>query len=1020
MVFLPDSPHFTVIAASLDMCRFLRMSREEFVGKSVFDAFPDNPDDPAPTGHKNLAASLEYVLRQKAEHRMERQRYDISKDGVFEETYWENSSVPVLNAQGDVVCIIHTAEDITEKVKAELQEQRVQGIEKAYHLFMQAPMVIGISKGKDHVLELANENALKLWGRTSDIIGKPLPQSIPELGGQGIFELFDTVLETGKPYVGKEIPIVSVIDGQRNEHYFDVIYQPYYEEGSDRPTGVFTVSYEVTEGVLTRKKLEEKEQSLALAVEIGQLGVFHVDLETDTGYYSPQIMEWFGFEEPSLPLSAILSRIDPQDRAAVSEALDRSIAGEGNGRHDLVYRLVHPITGKLQYLRSIGQVKYDNGKPVSISGIIQDETEQMLSIKKIEESEEQLRFALDAGHLGSWELDLRTMALDASPHCKSNFGQPVDRPFTYETLQACIHPDDRQRQHDAVMESISSGREYDIDYRAIWPDNSVHWINIRGLVQAGADGKPERMIGISIDITEEVTTRLIIEENEAKYRRLFQSMDQGFCIIEMIFDADYEPCDYRFIETNPVFEEQTGLKGAVGKTARELVPGLEKHWFELYGKVALSGEPMRFTEGSVAMGRMFDVYAFRGGSKNNREVAVLFTDITQRKLSEMALMEKDANLRNIVHQAPVAMFIFRGENMVIETANERALEMIRRTEEAVGKPLLEVIPELKDSPAYDVFQEVYRTGIARIGNEMLVPLERNGVLQDCYFNFTYTPLMEAGNVVGVMDVATEVTEQVLARQEIERTVMQRTLELAEANEELLKINKELKRSNQNLEEFAHAASHDLKEPVRKIHFFTNRLKEQLAEHLNETEARSFVRIESATQRMGALIDDLLLYSHVSQRPHEMEAVDLNDSIRRVLEDLELDIQEKNAVIHVDPLPVVQGYRRQLQQLFQNLISNALKYSKESVAPVIAIKAGKEIMNGAEYYALSVKDNGIGFEQGYADKIFQMFTRLHGKAEYSGTGVGLSIVKKVVENHNGFIAVESAEGEGSLFKIYLRR
>ncbi|MGB8190685.1 MAG: ATP-binding protein, partial [Chitinophagaceae bacterium] len=280
-----------------------------------------------------------------------------------------------------------------------------------------------------------------------------------------------------------------------------------------------------------------------------------------------------------------------------------------------------------------------------------------------------------------------------------------------------------------------------------------------------------------------------------------------------------------------------------------------------------------------------------------------------------------------------------------------------------------------------------------------------------YFDEKEIPVRFIGSVL-------DITEQMTAMQRIEKTVEERTKELARANESLQVINKELQRSNQNLEEFAHAASHDLKEPIRKIHFFTHQLRDQLGERLKESEVRSFGRIQNATERMGNLIDDLLLYSHVSHRPHETEAVDLNVKVRRVMEDLELDIQEKKAIIDVGKLPVMNGYRRQLQQLFQNLISNALKYSIENVPPQITITATKATEKGLTYNVISVKDNGIGFEQQYADKIFQMFARLHGKNEYSGTGVGLSIVKKVVENHNGFIRVESASGEGSTFEIYL--
>jgi light-regulated signal transduction histidine kinase (bacteriophytochrome) len=275
-----------------------------------------------------------------------------------------------------------------------------------------------------------------------------------------------------------------------------------------------------------------------------------------------------------------------------------------------------------------------------------------------------------------------------------------------------------------------------------------------------------------------------------------------------------------------------------------------------------------------------------------------------------------------------------------------------------------------------------------------------------------------GNFNGYVGVGLDVHEQKNTEEKLEALVNERTKELAEANNTLQKINQELKRSNQNLEEFAHAASHDLKEPVRKIHFFTHQLKEKLSTYLKDEEIRSFNRIESATDRMRNLIDDLLLYSHVSQRPHEMESIDLAQKVQNVLEDLELDIEEKKAQINIEKLPIVNGYRRQLQQLFQNLISNALKYSKKDVPSRIDITAGKVIENQKPYHLIAVKDNGIGFAPEYAEKIFQMFTRLHGKAEYGGTGVGLSIVKKVVENHNGYIRAKSKPGEGSTFEIYL--
>ena len=148
-----------------------------------------------------------------------------------------------------------------------------------------------------------------------------------------------------------------------------------------------------------------------------------------------------------------------------------------------------------------------------------------------------------------------------------------------------------------------------------------------------------------------------LEEREARYHALFEAMDQGFCIVELLFDAAGRPDDYRFLEANPTFARQTGLDDAVGRTARELVPGLERHWFELYGRVALTGEPTRFEQGAEAMGRWFDVYAFRIGPAAARQVAILFTDVTERRRAELALRASEQRFRDMADHAPVMIWV---------------------------------------------------------------------------------------------------------------------------------------------------------------------------------------------------------------------------------------------------------------------------------------------------------------------------------------------------------------------------
>ncbi|MGZ3845437.1 MAG: PAS domain S-box protein [Flavisolibacter sp.] len=240
---------------------------------------------------------------------------------------------------------------------------------------------------------------------------------------------------------------------------------------------------------------------------------------------------------------------------------------------------------------------------------------------------------------------------------------------------------------------------------------------------------------------------------------------------------------------------------------------------------------------------------------------------------------------------------------------------------------------------------------------------------------------------------------------------------------------DLKRSNANLEEFAYAASHDMQEPIRKIQFFSDRLQAELGVALTERQQYLFQRLQNASDRMRTLIDDLLAYSRVSRGSLEFTEVDLSQKLQLVLGDLELQVQEKHAQVMAEALPVVRGNSRQLQQLLQNLLNNALKYSKEGENPRIDIfyepVKGMEVKpelssdeGNRRFHHIIIRDNGIGFRQDDSERIFNIFTRLHGASEYRGTGVGLSIARKVVENHKGYIWADSEPGQGAAFNILL--
>jgi len=328
-----------------------------------------------------------------------------------------------------------------------------------------------------------------------------------------------------------------------------------------------------------------------------------------------------------------------------------------------------------------------------------------------------------------------------------------------------------------------------------------------------------------------------------------------------------------------------------------------------------------------------------------------------------------------------------------------------------GKRLLAEFPEMKKNGYFETYAEVVETGETAC-------FEFYNADEDKWYDVSVVKMLD-----GIVTTHTNITD----RKKAVNIIAKNFEDLKSTSEQLEHTNVKLERSNYDLLQFASVASHDLKEPLRKIQAFGNILQEKVKEKLLPEEQNYFSKMISASGRMQTLIEDVLTLSKLSNNGVIKEKVDPNYTIRRICDDLEIAIMEKHAKVEiVGTLPVINAVPGQMRQLFQNLISNSLKFSnKEGAVPTIIIEAKriplefiKELnINPTEFVCISVADNGIGFENEYREKIFGVFQRLHGR-NYEGTGIGLAIARKIVENHGGYITARGELNKCAEFFILL--
>ncbi|MDB5243558.1 MAG: domain S-box protein [Spirosoma sp.] len=576
-----------------------------------------------------------------------------------------------------------------------------------------------------------------------------------------------------------------------------------------------------------------------------------------------------------------------------------------------------------------------------------------------------------------------------------------------------------------------------------------------------AFGDTGQIDGVLVTCTE--TTNAVLGR-----RKLENSQLQVLALFEQspVAIAQIRAPDLVFQLANPFYGDLVGRLPSqlVGNALLDALPELQGQGFDhLLRQVISTGIPYTAYEVAVELVRhkqretIYVDMTYQpqgesngaGGADGVAGVLVVCTDVTQQVLARQKLEEAESGLRVAIELAQLGTWSIDVATGGL-TYSDRLIEWFGF--DPRQQAYHQVIPLLDPQDQERIAQAVARALTPESGgvyDEIYTVIHPQTGQKRILHAHGKTVFDAQGNAIRLNGTAQDITREREIQLALEQQVQLRTQQLAVVNDQLAATNQELQthleeyaaindqlaesnrlllRSNDSLQQFAYVASHDLQEPLRKIQQFGELLKTEYADR--EGAGPDYIRrMQAAAGRMGQLIKDLLSFSRISAQGGDLAPVALDQVVVTVLEDLEVSIQEAGAVVEIGPLPVVLGDVLLLGQLFQNLLSNALKFRQPATPPHIRIRSSlrlatelpadvKPSQPSALYHQILVIDNGIGFDEQYRERIFEVFQRLHGKNQYAGTGIGLAICERVVANHGGAITASSQPGQGATFSIFL--
>jgi len=1050
------SPEWVIVAASDDYLAATLTKRAVIVGQYIFDAFPDNPQAPEANAVANVRASLTQVLSTKRPHEMAQQHYDVpdpARPGQFVERHWQPRHTPILDETGQVQFIVQSVQNITTNRVAQRQLRESRASEEVaradaaqqradfQYFIEQAPVAVAVYQGPEFRIEVANATTLAIWGRPLEaVLHRPVFEVLPEAATPDVVALFEHVFSTGTSHTYYEQPTLIDRHGQRELVYWNMVFEP-QRDADGRVSGIFTVGTDVTAQVQARQQVEQLNQELEARVQERTQAALalQTDLLTAAQQQADQrVLLYQVFEQT--PAAICLQR-GPEHRyeyvntayqaffpgrefigRPVAEVLPETVDSGVVDLLDHVYQTGETYYGyelplliaqpdgqppKQMYFTFTYQAYRENGEIVGISTFAYDVAPQVLVRQKQEAQQQRLYALLEQAPVG--------VAIQAGPDLVYEFANPayqrlvpgrqlLGRPFfevfsemagtNVEALlrRAYETGETQQEQNLLIPVARADGS----------PELEDRYFTLVYQARRDEEGLVNGVVAFVVEVTEQARARAQVEQSAQQVRTLVESapfpigMHVGpeFHIQlanQAMVDGWGKGPDVigkRFDEVLPEFESQNVIEQmrqvwTTGKALRlrnqrleMVINGTPQIFYYNYGFT-----PLHDAEGHV--------YGILNTAADVTDIA-----LARERIEAYAaeLQESEARFRTMADAAPNLVWAVQ-PNSDIRYINRAFLDFVGLDNEeqyaAVGwGPYLHP----------DELALTSDTLAQAIAQRQPYVLEHRMRRHDGQYRWLLAQgapsYLTGGELYGYVGSAIDITD------------------LKEANEQL-------RRTNIDLDNFIYTASHDLKQPIANIEGLLHAIQHELPQAGRVGEVPVLLELmQAAIERFSRTIAHLTDISRLQQEHNQPASLVL---LLRVVQEVLLDLAPLQAKtqaqvdVRIPENITLRFSEKNLRSVVYNLLSNAMKYRHPDRAPAVTIIYTLQ----AAAHLLEVHDNGLGLDVAQdSDKLFGMFKRLHMHVE--GTGVGLYMVKKIVENAGGRIEVASTLGQGSTFRVYLPR